>query len=307
MLMASYEYYSFLRNQIAPIYEEAGLPEALLFAIIATETGGKVHSYSRAGAVGPLQFVRWTGRRYGLKVEDGFDMRLDPVAATKANVAYLNDQFKVLNNSLEKSLAAYNGGENRMRRLHRRYKGASLWDSRLYYRLPRETREYVPRVLAAAWLFLHPEDYNLQWPVFENETTELIVQEDISLGELTICLGQEGVPNGWFRTLRNLNPRLNPGERVKAGESLEIPASLIPYYESRCLEGELIETAQALHDANYPYGEMIVYVVQPGDTLGRIAARFGCVTVRELAALNNIQPPRYLIRVGQRLRIPNCG
>ncbi len=307
MLMASYENYTFLRNQIAPVYEEAGLPEALLFAILATETGGKVHSYSRAGAVGLLQFIRWTGQHYGLKVEDGFDMRLDPVAATKANVAYLNDQFKVLNNSLEKSLAAYNGGENRMRRLHRQHKGASLWDSRIYYRLPRETREYVPRVLAAAWLFLHPEDYNLEWPTWENAATGLVVQKDISLGELTICLGQEGTRDGWFRTLRNLNPRLNPGERVKAGESIEIPAFLVPYYESQCLEGELVERAELLHEANYPFGEMTVYVVQSGDTLGRIASRFRCVTVRELAALNNIQPPRYLIRVGQRLKIPNCG
>ncbi len=307
MLMASYENYMFLRNQIAPVYEEAGLPEALLFAILATETGGKVHSYSRAGAVGPLQFIRSTGRRYGLKAEDGFDMRLDPVAATKANVRYLNDQFKVLNNSLEKSLAAYNGGENRMRRLHRQHKGTSLWDSRIYYRLPRETREYVPRVLAAAWLFLHPEDYNLEWPTWENESTGLVVQKDISLGELTICLGQEGTRDGWFRTLRNLNPRLNPGERIKAGESIEIPTFLVPYYESECLEGGLVERAALLHDANYPFGEMTVYVVQPGDTLGRIASRFRCVTVRELAALNNIQTPRYMIRVGQRLKIPNCG
>jgi membrane-bound lytic murein transglycosylase D len=234
-------------------------------------------------------------------------MRLDPAAATKANVDYLNDQFKVLNNSLDKALAAYNGGENRMRRLHRRYKDASLWDSRVFYRLPRETREYVPRVLAAAWLFLHPEDYNLVWPELEIETAELVLQGEIALGELAVCLGQEGNPNGWFRTLRNLNPRLNPGERVKAGETIEIPAALFPLYESQCLDGDLLQTAQALHEANYPYGDMIIYIVQPGDTLGRIASRFRCVTVRELADINNIRPPRYVIRVGQRLRIPNCG
>lgn len=306
-LMEAYENYQFLRSRIAPVYEEAGLPEALLFALMATETFGKVHAYSRAGAAGPLQFMPRTGRTYGLRVIDGFDMRLDPVAATKANVAYLNDQFQVLNDSLEKALAAYNGGENRMRRLHRTYKGASLWDSRIYYRLPRETREYVPRVLAAAWLFLHPEDYNLVWPQYDTETTELVVQKDISLGELTICLGQEGISAGWFRTLRNLNPRLNPGERVKAGGTIQVPASVVPVYERQCLGGNLIQTAQALHEANYPYGEMITYVVQPGDTLGRIASRFRCVTTRELGAINNIRPPRYVIRVGQRLRIPNCG
>jgi membrane-bound lytic murein transglycosylase D len=306
-LMESYENYMYLRSKMAPIYEEAGLPEALLFAIMSSETFGKVHSYSRAGAVGPLQFIRRTGRAYGLKVVDGFDMRLDPEAATRANVAYLNDRFRELNNDLPMAIAAYNGGENRMRRYHRRYKGASVFDNRIYYRIPRETREYVPRVLAAAWLFLHPEDYNLEWPVLETDKTVLTVKKDISLGELTICLGQEGNSKGWFRTLRNLNPRLNPGERVKAGESIEIPTALVPLYESQCLEGNLITTAEALHDANYPFGDMITYIVQRGDTVGRIASRHRCVTTRELAAINNIRGPRYLIRVGQRLRIPNCG
>ena len=123
MLMDSFENYQYLQHQIAPIYEEAGLPEALLFAMIATETGGRAHSFSHAGAAGLLQFMPQTGRRYGLRTVDGFDMRLDPAAATKANVAYLNDQFEALSNGLENVLAAYNGGEHRMRRLHRQYGG----------------------------------------------------------------------------------------------------------------------------------------------------------------------------------------
>jgi membrane-bound lytic murein transglycosylase D len=309
MLMEAYENYQFLRDEIAPIYEEAGLPEALLFAMIATETGGKVHSYSRAGAAGPLQFMRHTGRRYGLTIVDGFDTRLDPVAATKANVAYLNDQFKVLNDNLEKALAAYNGGENRMRTLQRRYGDMSLWDSRVYYSLPTETREYVPRILAAAWLFLHPEDYNLQLGTYETEKTRLVLERELSLGELTICLGQEQNRDGWFRTLRNLNPRLNPGERIEVGKEIVIPAFLEPVYRERCLEGELIERAGALYDANYPDGsELIVYHVRRGDTLARIAKRHGgCSSIREIAALNGVRPPRYVIRIGQTLKIPPCN
>ncbi len=305
MLMNSYEHYQYLSDKIAPIYEEAGLPEALLFAMIATETGGRVHSYSHAGAAGLLQFIRSTGRRYGLREVDGFDMRLDPEAATRANVAYLNDQFEVLNDSLELTLAAYNGGEYRMKRLQRRYK-TGFWDQRVYYRVPRETREYVPRILAAAWLFLHPEDYNLEFPALENELAELALKNDASLGELTICLGQVESHNGWFRTLRNLNPRLSPGERAEAGDTITIPKLLVPYYEERCVEGSLVETAFELHEANYPYGKMDVYVVRKGDTLGRIASRYRCVTTRELAETNNVRAPRYLIRVGQQLRIPGC-
>jgi membrane-bound lytic murein transglycosylase D len=307
-LIEAYRNYQFLRDDIAPIYEQAGLPEALLFAMIATESGGKVHAYSRAGAAGLLQFMSRTGRVYGLRVVGGFDQRLDPAAATAANVAYLNERFAELNDSLDKALAAYNGGEGRMKTLHRQHKGASLWDSRIYYALPKETREYVPRVLAAAWLFLHPEEYNLEWPAVETAKTTLVLEDEISLDELTICLGQEHNPDGWFRTLRNLNPAFGPGERIDAGEEIVIPEVLIPAYRERCVQGDVIELARALHDAGHPDGsELVPYIVQRGDTLSKIASRHSCVTLPELAALNNIPPPRYVIRVGQHLKVPACG
>jgi membrane-bound lytic murein transglycosylase D len=307
MLMNAHSNYRFLRPKMAPIYEEAGLPEALLFAMLATETGGKVHSYSRAGAAGPLQFMRRTGRRYGLKVVDGFDTRLDPEAATRANVAYLNDRFEAMNGNLAMALAAYNGGENRVMNLRRRY-GDNFWDSRVYYSLPRETREYVPRILAAAWLFMHPEDYNLVFPSLDTESTMLEVQADIAINELSICLGQEQNPDGWFRTLRNLNPRLSPGDRIEAGEQIEVPTFLIPAYEEHCLEGDYLARAHELHEANYPpEPEMIYYTVRRGDTLGRIASRFRCASIGEIAAINRVRAPRYIIRVGQTLKIPPCN
>jgi len=307
-LIEAYRNYQFLRDDIAPIYEQAGLPEALLFAMIATESGGKVHAYSRAGATGLLQFMSRTGRAYGLRVVDGFDMRLDPAAATAANVAYLNERFAELNDSLDKALAAYNGGEGRMRTLNRQHNGAALWDSRIYYALPKETREYVPRVLAAAWLFLHPEEHNLEWPAVETAKTKLVLENEISLDELTICFGQAHNPDGWFRTLRNLNPALSPGERIEAGEEIVVPEALVSVYREQCLEGEVLELARGLHDASHPDGsELVPYIVQRGDTLSRIAARHSCVSLGELAALNDIPPPRYVIRVGQHLKVPACG
>ena len=81
--------------------------------------------------------------------------------------------------------------------------------------LPRETRDYVPRILAAAWLFLHAEDYNLELPAIDATTASLVLQRDASIGELAICLGQAlDRERGWFRTLRNLNPRIEPSERM---------------------------------------------------------------------------------------------
>jgi len=251
-LLDAYENYGFLREKIAPIYEQAGLPEALLFAIMATESGGKAHAYSPAGAVGPLQFMRSTGRRYGLHHVDGFDMRLDPVASTAASAAYLNDRLDDLGDDLAKTLAAYNVGETRLRQLARRLDGAEFWDGAMQQELPKETREYVPRVLAAAWIFLHPDDYGVRFPAVDGGTTRLLLDQQVSLAELSVCLGQQDNPGGFFRALRNLNPRLDPAERLVPGDAVELPSELVPDYVERCREGaRLREWARALHDARY--------------------------------------------------------
>src|SRR3546814_20549962 len=65
-LMDSYENYEYLRQTMWPSFERAGLPEALLFGIMAKESNGKAHATSRAGAAGPMQFMYATGKRFGL-------------------------------------------------------------------------------------------------------------------------------------------------------------------------------------------------------------------------------------------------
>lgn len=308
-LVDAYENYLFLRADTAPIYEKADLPEALLFALMAQETGVKVHSYSRAGAAGPLQFMPRTGKRYGLIRVGSFDMRLDPVASTRASAKYLNEQLARLNNDLEKALAAYNGGESRLATLHRTLKGASFWDPELYYAVPAETRDYVPGVLAAAWIFLHPEDYGLSFPQLEVGATEIVLKEDASIGELTICVGQEHNRNGWFRTLRNLNPRLSGDKRIEAGTTIRLPSMLVPSYVEHCAgESPLMAQARELHDAAYEGDrKMFEYKVKKGDTLASIAGRFGCGPASRLARLNDIKGPTYAIRVGQRLTVMKCS
>ena len=297
--------YQFLRPLVAPVYEEAGLPEALLFAIMATESHGKIHAYSRAGAAGPLQFMPATALRYGLGSIDGFDTRLDPARSTRANARYVKDQLRRFRGNLELTLAAYNVGETRMRRIHRRHPGATFWDPDIYWAVPWETRNYVPQVLAAAWLFLHPEEYGLRFLEIEATSTTVVLEEAASLGELTICLGQQPGEEGWFRTLRNLNPRLSPSERAPAGTTLELPTALVGAYAERCVgEAPLIAEARRLHDADYPAEpELIRYTVRSGDTLAALAGRHRS-SVRELAELNRIPSPQYVIRVGQHLQVP---
>jgi len=304
-LIEAHAHYSFLRAGMVPAYHEAGLPEALLFAMMATESGAKVHTYSRSGAAGPLQFMPATARRYGLRNVSGFDTRLDPVLATQANARYMEEHLRRLRGNLELTLAAYNAGETRLARIHRRQPEASFWDTSVYYSLPLETRTYVPRVLAAALLFLQPEHYGLRFIEQESTVTSVRLPSEASLGELAICLGNAPEEVGWFRTLRNLNPRISPADRIPAGSRIDMPTTAAAVFSTRCAgQAAWMLTARELHDADYPATpEVIHYTVRSGDSLAMIALEHRS-SVQELAEMNRIRPPGYTIYPGQRLTVP---
>ena len=314
-LLDAYENYQYMRYKMWPAYADAGLPEALLFGILAKESGGKVHAVSTSGASGPLQFMPATGLRYGLRVEAGFDTRFDPAASTQANVAYLNDQFGRLNNDLELVLGAYNGGEGRMSRLSPQG-SRRFWDPRVFKQLPPETRAYVPMVLAAAWLFLHPEEYGLRFPHVEDSPGQITLAAPMSINELSMCLGQDGNDRGWFRTLRNLNPRWDPNVRLTVGTQVDAPARAAAAYARQCTKAEVLARMQSLQDARIPgvdsstrlsgAASQRTHVVSRGETLSTIARKHGCNTIKGIASANRIAAPRYAIREGQKLRVPDC-
>ena len=306
-LVDAWEHYQDMRHLMWPEYRQAGLPEALLFGILAKESGGKVHAVSRAGASGPLQFMPATGLRYGLGRVDGFDTRFDPQRATRANVAYLNDRFAEFNHNLELALAAYNGGEGRVGRLYARAPNKSFWDGSVYWSLPPETRDYVPMVLAAAWLFLHPEDYGLEFPAIQTAPGTVRLERETTLNALAICIGNAGRRDGWFRALRNLNPRYMPDSRLAAGTELALPEPAIAGYRERCLDAPLAQLAMELTSARGPAAPKArSYVVRPGDSLHAIARRHDC-TVAALAGSNRVRGPKYIIRPGQTLSLAGCG
>ncbi|MDE2257476.1 MAG: transglycosylase SLT domain-containing protein, partial [Xanthomonadaceae bacterium] len=298
--------YQYLRHEMWPAYKEADLPEAILFGIMAKESGGKVHAVSRSGAAGPLQFMYATGMRFGLTSDNGFDQRFDPAQAARANAAYINEQLGVFNDNLELAIAAYNGGEGAMQRLAQHHPDEGFWNPKIYFAVSPETRDYVPMVLAAAWLFLHPERYNLQFPKLDTTPAQIVLQQPASLDELTVCLGQDGNADGWFRTLRNLNPAYDPRQQLDAGTRLQVVAPVAADYAKLCTSGKWVELAADLHAAAEPVAPARrLYVVRRGDTLGAIARKHGCSS-GDLARLNHLRPPHYLLRIGQDLRVSGC-
>jgi membrane-bound lytic murein transglycosylase D len=335
-LVDAYENYQYMRYLMYPEYQRSGLPEALLFGIMAQESGGKVHSVSRSGASGPLQFMPATGARFGLARDvSGVDTRFDPQMAARANASYINERFAELNRNLEFTIAAYNGGEGRALRLFQEAGGRSFWSPDVYAQLPVETRDYVPMVIAAAWLYLHPKKYGLEFPHVDTTPDTLVLARASSVNELALCLGNGGTRDGWFRVLRNLNPRYEADAFMPAGTVLRAPKRLTALYRSRCLSGPRAEMAAQLVRARKdpsmsiaanalppgsppPAGVRIAtgvpttiatpktHSVRAGESLVAIAREYSCdFTI--LAKANQLRPPAYPIRPGLLLRLEGCG
>ena len=248
-LMESYTNFQYLRPQMAPSFQRAGLPEALLFGIMAKESNGKVHVGSRAGAIGPLQFMPATGRRFGLGNDgSGFDTRYDPRMSADAAAAYLMERYAQLDNSIEMSLAAYNGGEGRALRVYRASGGRNFWDASVYDQFPAETKDYVPMVIAAAWLYLHPAEYGLRFPRAwgAGRPAQIQLKRATSINELGICLGNARGTNGYLRHLRNLNPRYTPSTWLAQGTTLNVSTTIATLYNRHCVSGKRAEIARQL-------------------------------------------------------------
>lgn len=246
-LVDSYENYQYMRQLMWPQFERAGLPEALLFGVMAKESNGKVHSTSRAGAAGPLQFMYATGLRFGLGDDgSGFDTRYDARASAQAAASYFNERLGQLNRSIELSLAAYNGGEGRAQRVYNGSGGRNFWDESVYNQFPAETRDYVPMVIAAAWLFLHPKEYGLTFPKVDARPALLRLNKPSSIYELTICLGNGGTRDGYMRALRNLNPRYKAESWLPAGTTLSATTRIVGLYNRWCVQGPRAELANTL-------------------------------------------------------------
>ena len=140
---------------------QRGMPEDLLY-LAMIESGFNPKAKSPAQASGLWQFIGETGRRYGLTVNRKTDERNDPAKATDAALSYLGDLHDRFG-SWYLAAAAYNTGENRVGRIMREVTGSERGTDADYYRianrLPQETRDYVPKIIAAARIAKEPAKY----------------------------------------------------------------------------------------------------------------------------------------------------
>lgn len=278
------------------VLRENGLPEDLVY-IALIESGFSPRAHSRANAVGYWQFIRSTGKRFGLQVDTFTDERRDPVLSTRAAAEY----FKALHNLLGSwhlSMAAYNVGENRVKRAVSKYGTKDLWALIKKRRaLPAETRNYVPKFIAATLIAKDPAKYGFTNIEYQDPLSydTVALQSPISLqklaGNLNVEVDELKLLNPKFRT--DFVPISRGGEtvvRIPVGRASDALAAL----------SMSVTTQPKVLQAEYYF-----YRIRRGDNLSTIARKHR-TTVSHLRRLNDLSN-RTLLRVGRSIKVPDNG
>src|SRR5690606_7041888 len=150
--------------------------------------------------------------------------------------------------------------------------------------------------------------YNLEFPKIDARPGSIVLSQPISLTELAVCFGNVGGNHdGWFRTLRNLNPSFDPQKQLPASTRLEVPQVLEQSFAASCGDGEWAKLAHELNAATQAVrptrmasnqGGSRSYTVKRGDNLASIVRRNGFLNVRDIADISGIHAPLCRIHAG---------
>lgn len=269
---------------------DEGVPDDLIW-LAFIESGINPLAYSRAHAAGIWQFIPGTGRVYGLKYDFWTDERRDPERATRAAARHLKDLFEAYG-SWELAFSAYNAGPRRVERAVRVAGHRDYW--RMVHQshvLPRETRHYVPKMVAVYRIGQRPEAYGftLTAPPASMAWRTIELPSRVALADVARQAGLEE------RDLKPLNLHLRRGLTPPSGRSfVNVPLAQADQIEAWVAAG------------NLPRAEFGgIHVVRRGDTLSDLARAYG-TTVSDLRALNGLGT-RSLLRIGQQLAVPTPG
>jgi membrane-bound lytic murein transglycosylase D len=269
---------------ITRVFKEEGVPLDLVYLPLV-ESAFKTNALSRASARGMWQFMPGTGREHDLEQTWFVDERSDPEQATAAAARYLKTLNGMFDGDWHFALASYNAGPGRLQGAVRRSKKTDYWaiiSSTRY--LPRETREYVPMVLAAIVIARNPELYG-----FTIDPATPLVYETVRIPD---ALALETIAE-WAEVpveqLRELNPALRRGVTpAKASYDLKVPVGV----------AATVQAKVATHTEFLPYR---FHIVKRGETLATIARKYG-VTPNQLREMNELRSSR--VKAQQEIRIP---
>lgn len=262
--------YSLMMRKILAQY---GLPGDLVYLALI-ESGFSPKAYSVARAAGPWQFIAGTAKRYNLRVDWWADERRDYEKATHAAASYLRDLYGMFD-SWPLAAAAYNAGEMKIKKAVARYKTDDYAQLIRYRYLARETKDYVPKMLAALSIAKEPELYGFGDVLYEDplEFDRATVPGATDLEALGRILGVSG------ESLRELNPELRRFCTPPNREEYEIrlPKGFGPIAAERMEE---ISSAAKVTFLSHP--------VRKGETLSSLSGKYG-TPVSVLQEINGLR------------------
>jgi membrane-bound lytic murein transglycosylase D len=275
---------------IQNVFRAEGLPLDLAY-IPVIESGFKMNALSKASAKGPWQFMKPTAQDHGLKTDWYIDERSDPEKATVAAAKYLKTLHRMFNGDWHLVLAAYNGGLGRLQRAMKSTGRDDFWslaESSRY--LPRETREYVPLILAAIIVAKNPAQYGFQYTPADTVAYEKVaVPRAVDLRRVAEWTGTT------IDEIQSLNPELRRWTTPVKYPDYEVK---VPMGTAEKLSARLT-TAPASD-----LGALNWYTVKRGESLATVARKLRVARV-DLAEANNLGL-RSAIRPGQDLIIPRA-
>jgi membrane-bound lytic murein transglycosylase D len=257
---------------VREILREHGLPEDLVY-LAMIESGFNLHAYSPMKAVGPWQFIPETGRRYGLVVNHWVDGRRDIRKSTIAAARYLQELFDQFG-CWYLAAAGYNAGENRIERLIKRYDTKDFWRLRAYNTLPRETKEYVPQLIAAAVIAKDPERYGLG--AIEDVLPFEFVKETIPGGVPLKAVAEAASID--LSSIRTFNPEIRRGITPPGKDyGIKLPVETDSDTFQTSLASILLERKRVV--------EVIRHLTRRQDNVWKITKRYG-VSKEDLILVN---------------------
>jgi membrane-bound lytic murein transglycosylase D len=275
---------------IKVILKEHGLPEDLVY-LAMIESGFNPKAYSPAKACGPWQFIYETGGRYGLKVNFWIDERRDPEKSTVAAAKYLTDLFNQFGHWYL-AAAGYNAGERRVERAIEKHNTNDFWELSKYNALPRETREYIPRLIAASIIAKDPERFGFGSITYEE--AQRFVEVRVPGATLLPAIARANQMD--VGTLRSLNPEILRGITPPYTEEYRIKLPLttnVSQFQERLAE---------LSGGERKIKDVVVYKVKKKDTTAKILKKHG-IRMEDLYLVNDCDD-QLKIKPGMVLNIP---
>jgi membrane-bound lytic murein transglycosylase D len=305
------------KHIIEKVFKKYDLPKELFFVGLI-ESGYYLGAKSHASAVGPWQFIRSTGKMYDLQINSFVDERRSIFKATDAAAQHFKYLYNIFG-SWELSLAAYNKGENGIIRRIRRGRTRDYYKLCQKRLLPKETRNYIPKITAAMNIYRNPQKWGLKIPVVKDiyaNTTIVPIKRQMSINQIS---KKFKLTNNQIKSLNSdfigyYTPRVRSRQKEKNIYTIRIPNNS---YSSELLAQINIRdkikrtpakrvsrsrrSRRKISRKNYKTSKTFIYTIKRGDNLFKLSTLFN-VKISIIKRKNNLRNSR--VYIGQRLTIP---